>query len=59
MFIRFVFTCFLIYLGYRFIRSLLPRGARNEEVKGTRQAHTLDLKDEDVTDATFEDIKDP
>ena len=58
MFMRFLFTCLLIYLGYRFIKALIPRDSTKEEVKGTPKSGTLDLKKEDVADATFEDIQD-
>ena len=55
---RFIFTCLLIYLGFRLIKALLPQDQKKEEVQGIRKNSALDLKEEDVADATFEDIKD-
>lgn len=56
---RFIFYCLLIYLGYRLVKSLLPQDQKKENVQGAQKNSALDLKEEDVADATFEDIKDP
>lgn len=55
---RFLITCLLIYLGYRLIKLALPRVEKKEDVGGAQKDTNLDLKEEDVADATFEDIKD-
>lgn len=57
MFIRFLFTALIVYMGYRFLKGLWDKESRREEVKGKRQSKSLDLQDADVDDAHFEDIK--
>ena len=56
MFIRLLFTGLLVYLGYRFVRGWFTTQPPKEEVKGESKHRSLDLRDEDVEDARFEDI---
>jgi len=58
MFFRFLFTILVIYLGYRFFKSLLKKETPKEEVRGRNRSQPLDLQDSDVDDAHYEDIKD-
>ena len=58
MFIRFLFTALVVYLGYRFLRGMWEKASRKEEIKGKSKSRPLDLQDEDVEDAHFEDIED-
>jgi hypothetical protein len=58
MFLRFLFTALVVYLGYRFLRGIWEKESRKEEIKGKSKSRPLNLKNEDVEDADFEDIED-
>ena len=58
MFFRFLFTCLLVYVGYKFIKRFFVQENQREEVKGDQKNQPLDLKDADVSDARFEDVSD-
>ena len=47
----------VVYLGYRLFKGLNSQGVSKEDVKGQQKHESLDLRDSDVEDAHFEDIK--
>jgi hypothetical protein len=60
MLTRFLFWALLIYLAYRIIKALVlgpPRQAPPNQVQGKPKNRPLDLSNQDVDDAKFEDIK--
>ncbi len=54
---RLLFAGFLFYAGYRFFKGLWIKESHKEEVKGKQKNQPLDLRDEDVGDAQFEEIE--
>ena len=58
MFFRFILTALIIYVVYKFFKSLSKKESPNEEVRGRNRNQPLDLRDSDVDDARFEDIED-
>lgn len=56
--LRLILWGILFYLAYKVISSLLQPGSRKSEVRGNKQGKpSLDLRNQDVEDADFEDIK--
>ena len=58
MFFRFILTALIVYVVYRFFKSLTKKESPKEEVRGRNRNQPLDLRDSDVDDARFEDIDD-
>ena len=54
--LRLLLTALIVYLGYRFIKSIWPSSSPKEEVKGRNKNQPLDLRDSDVDEARFEDM---
>ena len=55
--IRFILLSLMFYLGYQFLRGMRGKPNKEGKVKGTQKNKPLNLKDEDVEDAQFEDIE--
>ena len=55
---RFLLTILALYLGYRFFKSFWKKESSKEEVKGRNKNQPLDLRDNDVDEARYEDIED-
>ena len=58
MFFRWIFAALVIYLGYRFFRTLWQKEPPRDSVGGKQKSGPLDLRDADVDDAHYEDIED-
>lgn len=56
--VRFLLTILVLYLGYRFFKSFWKKESSKEEVKGRNKNQPLDLRNNDVDDARYEDIED-
>ena len=56
--LRWLLIGLVIYLGYRLFKGLNNQNVSEEDVKGKQKNAPLDLKDSDVEDAQFEDLKD-
>ncbi len=55
---RWILVGLIVYLGYRLFKGVNNQGASREDVKGKQKHEPLDLRNSDVEDAQFEDIKD-
>ena len=53
---RFIFVALVAYLGYRFIKNIIPKDSSKQNVKGKQKSQPLDLRKSDVEDAKFKDI---
>ena len=56
--IRLLIYVLIIYFVYRFIKGIWVKSPRRNEVKGQQKSKPLDLSNEDVEDAHFEDVED-
>jgi hypothetical protein len=55
--LRLLFYGLLFYFAYKIIRNIFSGVEKKAQVKGNRKGRPpLDLKDEDVEDADFEDL---
>lgn len=55
--LRLILWGLLFYLAYKVITNLLQPGNHKSEVQGKKQGKpSLDLKNQDVEDADFEDL---
>ena len=60
MLTRFLFWALIVYLAYRIIKALVlgsSRPAPPNQVQGKPKNRPLDLSNQDVEDAKFEEIK--
>lgn len=55
--IRLILIGLLVILGYRFFKGWLGGQPQKEEVRGKPKNEPLDLRNEDVDEARFEDIQ--
>lgn len=58
MLFRFLFISLVIYLGYRFFKGFWEKTSSKDQIKGQQKNMPLNLHDEDVEDARFEDVED-
>lgn len=58
MFIRLIIWGLIFYLAYKLVTNLLSTSANSKtKVEGKSRNKPLDLSDQDVEDADYEDIK--
>ena len=57
MFFRLVLLSFAGYLAYKYFKGFFTQEGKKEEVKGQPKSKPIDLKNEDVQDAEYEEIK--
>jgi len=53
---RFIFTALVVYLGYRYLKGVWQRTSQPADVKGRKKSKPLDLQDQEIVDAEFEEI---
>jgi hypothetical protein len=54
--IRILLTGLVIYLSYHLFKGAFKKNEQSEQVRGKQKSSPLNLKDNDVEDAHFEDI---
>jgi hypothetical protein len=56
---KYIIILALLYLGYKYIKPLLPKIAiRKSEKSESNTASSLNIREEDIQDAEFEDVND-
>jgi hypothetical protein len=54
---KIIITVFIIYFGYYIFKGFFSKEPPKTEVKGRNKNQPMDLRQEDVEDAKFEEIK--
>lgn len=58
MLFRILLIAGAVYFGMKFFKGLFPSTPKHVDVKGNAASKPLDLRDAEVEDAHFEEIKD-
>ncbi len=56
MFLRFILLVIIGYVSYRLIKSMIMTEIRKSEIRGKPKKDTMNLDNEDIEDAKFEEI---
>ena len=54
---KFLITLFVVYFGYHIFKGFFSKDPSKTKVKGSNRNRPIDLRQEDVEDAKFKDIK--
>ena len=57
MFFRLLLLSLAGYFVYKYLKGFFIKEAQRDEVKGQQKSKPIDLKNEDIQDAEYEDIK--
>ena len=56
MFLRFILLVIIGYVTYRLIKSMIKTEIHKSEIRGKPKKDTMNLDNEDIEDAKFEEI---